>query len=339
MSHRIFIDGQAGTTGLEIHTRLRGQPDLELLEIDPQQRKDPAARAALLNAADVVVLCLPDDAARDAVARIDDPDVRILDASSAHRTAPGWVYGLPELAATQREAIRSASRVANPGCYPTGFLLLLRPLVDAGAVPAEARLTIHALSGYSGGGRSLVDRYAAAAGDELLAPRSYGLSLDHKHRPEMRALAGLAHAPLFSPMVGPFERGMLVHVPLPADRRAPGSDARDLQRILAEHYAGEPNVVVHPVGARDQLDGGFLDPRACNGTNRVDLMIFGADASAAASADAGAGDDVLLVARLDNLGKGAGGAAVQNLNLMLGRDEQTGLEAPAQPTDDARACA
>ena len=226
MSHRIFIDGQAGTTGLEIHTRLRGQPDLELLEIDPQQRKDPAARAALLNAADVVVLCLPDDAARDAIARIDDPAVRILDASSAHRTTPGWVYGLPELAATQREAIRGASRVANPGCYPTGFLLLLRPLVDAGAIPATARLTIHALSGYSGGGRSLVDRYASAEADELLAPRSYALSLDHKHRPEMRALAGLAHPPLFSPMVGPFERGMLVHVPLPADRGAPDCDAR-----------------------------------------------------------------------------------------------------------------
>jgi N-acetyl-gamma-glutamyl-phosphate reductase len=326
VTHRIFIDGQAGTTGLEIHARLRERSDLQLLEIDPQHRKDPAARRDLLNAADVVVLCLPDEAAREAVSLIAAPSVRVLDASSAHRTAAGWAYGLAELARDQREAIAAAQRVANPGCYPTGFLLLLRPLVDAGLVDAGAALTVHALSGYTGGGRALVERYEARAQAGMrVAPRSYALDLAHKHLPEMRAHAGLGEPPLFTPMVGDFARGMLVQVPLTAPLRRPGTTAEDLTAALAERYADEPCIHVHPTGAPEALvDGGFLDPEARNGSNAVDLMVFGH------------ADQQVLVARLDNLGKGAGGAAVQNLNLMLGCEEFTGIEtgtrAPA-PSD------
>ena len=315
MKHRIFIDGQAGTTGLEIHARLSERPDLQLLEIDPRRRKDPAARRELLNAADAVVLCLPDGAAREAVALVETPGVRILDASTAHRTDPAWVYGLPELAPGQRAAIAGAERVANPGCYPTGFLLLVRPLVDAGLLRADAPFTVHALSGYSGGGRPLVDRYEAGP---MPAPRSYGLGLEHKHLPEMRHFAGLATAPLFTPMVGPFARGMLVQVPLTATHCCGPTTPDELVEALARRYADEPCVRVHEAGAEAALvDGGFLDPEACNGTNTVDLMVFGH------------GNAQLLVARLDNLGKGAGGAAVQNLNLMLGCDEFAGLDAPA----------
>lgn len=332
MTHRIFIDGQAGTTGLEIHARLRERSDLQLLEIDPQHRKDPAARRDLLNAADVVVLCLPDEAAREAVALIDTPTVRVLDASTAHRTAADWTYGLPELTSGQRAAIAAARRVANPGCYPTGFLLLLRPLVDAGLVRSDAALTVHALSGYTGGGRALVERYEAhAEAGTRVAPRSYGLGLAHKHLPEMRRHAGLTTTPLFTPMVGDFARGMLVQVPLTAALRHAGTTPEDLGAALAARYADEPCVHVHPCGAPEALvDGGFLDPEARNGSNGVDLMVFGH------------ADQQLLVARLDNLGKGAGGAAVQNLNLMLGREEFTGVEtgrAAAPPGACARASA
>jgi N-acetyl-gamma-glutamyl-phosphate reductase len=326
VTHRIFIDGQAGTTGLEIHARLRDRPDVQLLEIDPHRRKDPAARKELLNDADAVVLCLPDGAAREAVALVETPDVRILDASTAHRTDPEWVYGLPELCPGQREAVASARRVSNPGCYPTGFLLLVRPLVDAGLLHADAPFTIHALSGYTGGGRPLVERYEAA--EAAPAPRSYGLALEHKHLPEMRHFAGLHLPPLFTPMVGPFARGMLVQVPLTASQRTAPTTPAALAAALAERYVDEPCVHVHPPGADDALvDGGFLDPEARNGTNDVDLMVFGhADAQ-------------LLVARLDNLGKGAGGAAVQNLNLMLGCDEFAGLAAPAAAAPTARLAA
>jgi len=329
VSHRVFIDGQAGTTGLEIHARLRGRPDLELLEIDPARRKDAAARRELLNEADAVVLCLPDAAAREAVALVERPGVRVLDASTAYRIDPAWAYGLPELDANQRARIAAAERVSNPGCYPTGFILAVRPLVDASWIDPNAPLSIHAISGYTGGGRELVERYEARRADGIhTPPRPYALSLAHKHLPEMQQCTGITQAPLFSPLVGDFARGMLVQIPLTESVRARPADPAALTAALAERYADEPCVHVHPAGDTNALvDGGFLDPEACNGTNRVDLMAFGH------------GDQQLLVARLDNLGKGAGGAAVQNLNLMLGAPEHAGISITATDEPVARAIA
>lgn len=318
VQHRVFIDGQAGTTGLEIHARLRELPQIELLEIDPVRRKDAAARREILNAADAVILCLPDDAAREAVALIESPAVRVIDASTAHRVAEGWVYGLPELAPSQRAAVAAATRVGNPGCYPTGFVLAVRPLVDAGLLRDDFDPTVHALSGYSGGGRAMVDRYRALeAGDPraMPAPRPYALGLDHKHLPEMTRYAGLARAPLFTPMVGAFYKGMLVQVPLPASVLTRSMTPESLAQLYAERYADDPFISVALPDGRAALEDGFLDPQACNGTNRVELLVFGRR------------EQLLVVARLDNLGKGAGGAAVQNLNLMLGLDEQIGLAA------------
>lgn len=318
VQHRVFIDGQAGTTGLEIHARLRALPQLELLEIDPARRKDSAARREILNAADAVILCLPDDAAREAVALIESPQVRIIDASTAHRVADGWVYGLPELNAAQRSAIADATRVANPGCYPTGFILAVRPLRDAGLLREDFDPTVHALSGYSGGGRAMVDRYRgleARSARAMPAPRPYALGLDHKHLPEMTRYASLPRAPLFTPMVGPFYKGMLVQVPLPASALTRIMTPESLSQLYAQRYAADPFVRVLLPDGRGALDDGFLDPEACNDTNRIDLMVFGRP------------EQLLVVARLDNLGKGASGAAVQNMNLMLGLDEQIGLAA------------
>ena len=316
MPHRVFIDGQAGTTGLEIHARLAQRSDINLLEVDPARRKDAAARAELLNAAEVVILCLPDDAAREAVALIENPAVRVLDASTAYRVARDWVYGLAELTPGQRTAIAGARRVSNPGCYPTGFVLALRPLIEAGLIDPGAAICVHALSGYSGGGRALVDRYQAQAlegVDVIHAPRPYALTLNHKHLPEMRQYAGLAKAPLFTPMVGHYYKGMLVQIPLPKGLLKRPMDAAALRALLAERYAEEACVQVLQPERDAILEDGFLDPERCNDTNRVDLMVFGEQ------------EHLLLVARLDNLGKGAGGAAIQNLNLMLGLDELSGL--------------
>jgi N-acetyl-gamma-glutamyl-phosphate reductase len=311
---RVFIDGEAGTTGLQIAERLSSRSDLTLLHIDDAERKDPNARARLLAHADVAILCLPDDAARDSVALAPET-CRILDASTAHRVADGWVYGLPEMGPDQRARIAAASRVANPGCYPQGFVLLVRPLIEAGMLPADLPLRVHALSGYSGGGRTLIDTYRSFDEDtrERFNTRPYALGLRHKHVPEMHRYSGSAHAPLFAPTVGNFHQGMLVQVPLFIRelRDCPGPEA--IQALLADRYRDEPFVDVLPVGAVEALQAGFLDATECNHSNRIELMVFGHETQ------------VLLVARYDNLGKGAAGAAVQNLNLMIGVDERTGL--------------
>ena len=312
----VFIDGQAGTTGLQIRERLASREDVTLIEIADASRKDPEVRRRYLNEADVVILCLPDDAAREATRLVSSNLVRVLDASTAYRVAQGWVYGLPELDAHQRERVRDAARVSNPGCYPTGFILLSRPLVDAGIVPRDARLSCHAVSGYSGGGRRLIERYRAREAEHpksLWHVRPYSLDGRHKHLPEMAKYSGIDRAPVFSPMVGHFEQGMLVMVPLHADTLAEGATVETVHACIEARYRDEPCVEVYPLGAADALDAGFLDPLAANGTNRIDLLVCGN------------GEHVLLVARLDNLGKGASGAAVQNLNIMTGAEELSGL--------------
>lgn len=316
----IFIDGEAGTTGLQIRARLERRDDVELVSIDPAKRKDAGERKRLLNAVDLAILCLPDDAAREAVSLIENPSVKVLDASTAHRTARGWVYGFPELTAGHRGMVAEAARVANPGCYPTGFLALVRPLVEKGVVAPGTALTVNAVSGYSGGGRGLIEAYesVSAVGGESAYPFGiYGLGFDHKHLPEMRVQAGLDSLPLFSPAVGHYKCGMLVQVPVPFGLMSKSASGLDLHRILAQHYEGERFVRVMPYQGEGALrDGKFLDPRATNGTNDMELFVFANDGQGQA----------LLIARLDNLGKGASGAAVQNLNLMLGMAEQAGLE-------------
>ena len=310
--HRVFIDGHAGTTGLELAARLRRHPDVELLAIDEQQRKDLARRRELFAAADVVALCLPDAAAREAVANA--PEARFLDASTAHRVAAGWTYGLPELCAGQRAEIGAAQRVANPGCYPTGFILTTRPLIDAGLLAPELPLRVHAVSGYSGGGKSLIAKYEACDGAHLRT-RAYALDLAHKHLPEMRAYAKTSQTPLFSPLVGHYYAGMLVQVGLFASELAGGATAEDVHETLAARYDGEAFVHVHEFASTNALDEGFLSPTCRNGGNHLDILVFGHR------------EQVQIVSRYDNLGKGASGAAVQNLNLMLGLPETMGLEA------------
>jgi len=317
MAPRVHIDGHAGTTGLRIHDWLRGRDDLAVSTPDEAQRKDPAARRDAIADADVVILCLPDDAAREAAAWAAEAGTRVLDASTAHRVADDWVFGLPELPG-QRERVRAAARVANTGCYPAGYLLLVRPLADAGLLAPDSALTIHALSGYSGGGRPLIERWEDPAGGLLQqsfeAP--YALDRIHKHVPEMQRHSGLARQPQFVPAVGPFACGMRVQVPLHADALPAGVTGKRLWEALAERYAGEPFVRVHPI--RDPLapDEHSFDPRACNDTNRIELHVLPNPAG-----------HVLLMAVLDNLGKGASGNAIQCLNLMLDRPETTGLPA------------
>jgi N-acetyl-gamma-glutamyl-phosphate reductase len=305
VSATVFIDGAAGTTGLEIAERLAGRPEFTLAVLDEARRKDDAARAEALNDADFVILCLPDDAARDAVAMIRNDKVRVIDASSAHRTAIGWTYGFPEVIG--REAIASARRVSNPGCYPTGFIGLLAPLVSAGLLPKDWPYVCHAVSGYSGGGKALIGRFEA---DRDIAFRAYGLGMGHKHVAEMQRHVGLTHEPLFAPAVIPAFRGMLAEVPLQLSAMSMAAAPDVLRASLVETYRASPIVSVREDTPDELLLRGSMAP-----VDTLDLRVF-------ASRD---GSQARLVAMLDNLGKGASGAAVQNLNLMAGLDETAGL--------------
>jgi N-acetyl-gamma-glutamyl-phosphate reductase len=304
---RVFIDGEAGTTGLQIRERLAARGDIALLAIEADRRKDPQARAERLNAADVVVLCLPDAAAREAVALIVEPGVRVLDASTAHRTAPGWVYGFPELEPGRDAEIAAAARVSNPGCWASGFLALVRPLVRAGLLPADWPVSVHGVSGYTGGGKTMIAEFEdpQAPGHTATAYRIYGLGLAHKHLPEMQAHAGLARRPLFCPAVGRFPQGMIVETPLMLSALPGAPTPREVHACLRDAYADARHVRIADLARSAALD--TLDAEALAGSDEMVLHVFG-----------GASGEARLVALFDNLGKGAAGAAVQNLELMLG---------------------
>jgi N-acetyl-gamma-glutamyl-phosphate reductase len=304
MAARIFIDGEAGTTGLQIREKLAGLSGLELVSLPPEARKDAAVKQKLYSEVDVVILCLPDEAAKEAAHLIDtmgDAAPRVIDASSAHRVAPGWAYGFPELAAGQAEAVAAARKVSNPGCHATGAIALLRPLVDARVLPRDAAVSIGSVSGYSGGGKSMIEAYenGRAPAFEL-----YGLQLEHKHMPEIQLYSGLTARPIFAPSVGNFRQGMLVSVPLHLDTLSGKPTAADLGHVFRKHYRGQKHFHV-----MESDDASRLEPESLNGTNDIEIHVFANEARRQA----------LIVARFDNLGKGASGAAVQNLMLMLGR--------------------
>lgn len=321
--YSVFVDGQEGTTGLQIDDYLRNRRDISVLRIDPALRKDPVERARLLNSADVAFLCLPDAAARESAGLIGNPATCVIDTSTAHRVDPDWVYGLPELESGQRERMVASKRITNPGCHATAFILAIRPLVDAGLLPPDYPLSAVSHTGYSGGGKQMIRQYQAARDGQtgsppaLLAPRPYALGLTHKHLPEMTRYARLNRAPVFMPVVGPFYQGLTVSLALDlAHLRALGS--RDVSReaihaALSARYAQEHFVRVAPLAAAPAE--GFFDVEGARGTNRADLFVFGHD------------EQCLVMSRIDNLGKGASGAAIQAMNIHLGLDECEGLPA------------
>ncbi len=310
---KIFIDGQHGTTGLQILDRLKDRPDIELLELPMADRKDLAKRAEIAKASDITVLCLPDAAAKELVAAIGDSDTVVIDASTAHRVADGWTYGFPEMAKDQRQKLLASNRISNPGCYPTGAIAILRPLVEAGIVRADSTPAVFGVSGYSGGGKDLI---AVHEKPDVEPFGLYGLALAHKHVPEMKKYSGLSHAPLFVPSVGHYAQGMLITVPITRDITTRQVTAKDVHGVLADRYAGETFVPVRPLGDKSWLERDqFLRADRLTNTNTMELAVYGNDADG----------NVVAIASLDNLGKGASGAAVQCINLKTGVDEKTGL--------------
>ena len=311
MKTKVYIDGQSGTTGLQIYDRIGQREDLELLRIPEELRHDPDERKKYLNSADIVFLCLPDEGAREAVSFIDNPNVRVIDASTAHRTNPDWTYGYPELSKAQREAIRTSKRVANPGCHATGFISTTAPLVAMGVIPKDYPMSCYSLTGYSGGGKKMIAEYEAEGRSELLdAPGIYGLNLHHKHLPEMQAVTGLAYPPVFMPVVDDYYKGMATTIML-QNRLLPGQpSAEEICAKLADYYRDEHFVSVVPFGENDSK----LYANKLAGTNRLEIVVCGHE------------EQTTVTALFDNLGKGASGAAVQNMNIMLGLPEETGLE-------------
>ena len=311
---KVFIDGQYGTTGLKLEARLRERNDITLLQVDFDKREQFDAKLPYLKEADVVFMCLPDDAARETVAAV-SADTLVIDASTAHRVADGWAYGFPELSDHHREAIANGKRIAVPGCHACGFISLIYPLIVGNLLRKDERLTCTSLTGYSGGGIALIDAHekGRSPGDKLHSPRPYALTLSHKHLPEMKGITGLDAPPIFYPVVGDIYQGMLVSVPLWQKQFTKKVSARVVREVLVQHYENSHFVNVMPLGAADEMDAGFLDATACNGTNRLDIFVFGN------------GEQTLLAARLDNLGKGASGAAIQCMNIALGLDEKTGI--------------
>jgi len=315
MTATVFIDGEVGTTGLQIHARLAERRDVKLLHLDDAERKDPQRRQAMLNRADLSILCLPDDAAREAVSMIEDPDARVIDASTAHRVAEDWVYGMAEFDSGQTARIAAAKRVSNPGCYPVASIALIHPLVEAGIVPEDCPLTINAVSGYSGGGKGLI----AAFEDEAAVNHTtdnfqvYGLTLEHKHAPEIHKYSGLTHRPLFVPSVGRYLQGMIVQIPLQLWALPAQPKPAEIHAVLADYYAGRRFVTVASLA--DTAAFSRLQPEALNDSNELRLHVFGNEEQG----------QIVLMGLLDNLGKGASGMAVQNMNIMLGLAEDTGL--------------
>ncbi|MBP0592929.1 N-acetyl-gamma-glutamyl-phosphate reductase [Paraburkholderia sp. LEh10] len=314
MSTKVFVDGQEGTTGLKIFEYLSQRADVEILRIEEAKRKDIDERRRLINASDVTFLCLPDVASRESASLVENERTVLIDASTAFRTSADWAYGLPELARAQRERLRAAKRIAVPGCHASAFVLAMRPLVDAGVVSADFAAHSYSITGYSGGGKKMIADYEAGGNAKLDSPRPYALGLTHKHLPEMAAHTGLKNAPIFTPIVGNFYKGLAVTTYFTPGQLAKQATPKEVHALFAEYYSGEQFVRVAPLNADDNLDSGFFDVQANNDTNRVDLFVFGND------------ERFVTVARLDNLGKGASGAAIQCMNLAIGADEATGLK-------------
>lgn len=314
MEYKIFVDGQEGTTGLKIHEYLSKISSVEVVTIESEMRKDNDARRAILNEVDLVFLCLPDSASRESVTMVSNKKTKIIDASTAFRTNSAWTYGLPELHKNQRNRIQNSSRVSVPGCHATGFILATHPLVAEGIIPRDYPASCYSLTGYSGGGKKLISEYQNSNREQLFAPRHYALNLNHKHLPEMQLYSGLNSAPIFTPIVGNYYQGDAVTIPLFPRMFTKNVTARDIQEVLASYYKDERFIRVMPYESEAYLEDGFFNLMQCNNTNYFDIFVFGHK------------DEILLVSRFDNLGKGASGAAIQNMNIMLGFEEGLGLE-------------